>query len=346
VTAEVVAGVLVVVLTAYAVLGGADFGGGLWDLLAGGTRRGAAPRALIDRSVGPVWEANHVWLIIALVVLWTCFPAAFATVFTALFVPLSLAAFGVVLRGAGFAFRAQVRRLRAEAVAGGVFALSSLLTPFFMGAVIGAIAAGHAGPDGRLAASWTGPTALLTGALFVAAAAYLAATFLTVEAGRAGDAGLRRYFLRRAVLAGLAAGVLAGATMLVLRATAPTLAGRLLAGPALPLVALSVLAGLAVLVLLVRGVTVGVRPVAATAAVAVVWGWAVAQYPDLLPGLPIAAAAAPTPALVAELVVAGAVLVLVVPSFALLFVLAQRGRLAEDGVTSADGLADRDGGGR
>ena len=106
---DIVAAVLVLVITAYAALAGADFGGGVWDLLAGGAAAGAPARQRIDRSIGPVWESNHVWLIIALVLLWTGFPVAFAWIFTTLFVPLSVAALGIVLRGAGFAFRSQVQ---------------------------------------------------------------------------------------------------------------------------------------------------------------------------------------------------------------------------------------------
>ena len=137
--ADTVAAVLILVSTAYAALAGADFGGGVWDLLAGSASRGQAPRRRINQSIAPVWEANHVWLVIALVVLWTGFPAAFAAIFTTLFVPLSVAALGIVLRGTGFAFRGEVRTLRWQAVYGGVFALASLLTPFFLGTVVGAV---------------------------------------------------------------------------------------------------------------------------------------------------------------------------------------------------------------
>ena len=109
--AAAVGGILLASVTLYALLGGADFGGGLWDLLAGGDRRGRAPRALIDESITPVWEANHVWLIFDLVIFWTAFPHAFAAVMTTAALPLWLAAAGIVLRGAGFAFRKEVSRL-------------------------------------------------------------------------------------------------------------------------------------------------------------------------------------------------------------------------------------------
>jgi cytochrome d ubiquinol oxidase subunit II len=330
VIADVLAAVLVVVSTAYAALAGADFGGGIWDLLAGSAARGAEPRERIGRSITPVWESNHVWLVIALVILWTGFPAAFAAIFTTLFVPLSMAALGIVLRGAGFAFRAQVRPVRWQAAAGAIFALSSLLTPFFMGTVIGAVVTGRVHGTGDPVTAWVNPTSLLTGALFVAVSAYLAAVYLTVDSDRDGEQDLRSYFIRRALAAAVASGALAAITLAVLHTTARRVFDELLTGRALPLVVISVLAGTAVLILLARGVARGVRPVAALAVAAVVCGWAVAQYPYLLPpGLTVAAAAAPTGTEAAELVFVGLIVVLVGPSFALLFWLAQRGRLAE-----------------
>src|SRR3954452_10635866 len=134
-TEDVVAVVLFIGVTAYAVFGGADFGAGFWDLLAGGADRGARPRALVDHSIGPVWEANHVWLIFCLVVLWTGFSIAFQSIMLTLFVPLTLAALGIVLRGSGFAFRKSVNVTSQRRVYGAMFALSSVLVPYCMGAV-------------------------------------------------------------------------------------------------------------------------------------------------------------------------------------------------------------------
>ena len=134
-------------LTLYAILGGADFGGGLWDLLAGDAQRGRRPRQFIDDTITPVWEANHVWLIFALVIIWTGFPTAFAAVMTAAALPLWLAALGIVLRGAGFAFRKEVETLHWQRLFGATFAFSSLLTPFFMGTVIGCIVTGKVSAD-------------------------------------------------------------------------------------------------------------------------------------------------------------------------------------------------------
>ena len=329
--ADIVAAVLVLVITAYAALAGADFGGGVWDLLAGGTAAGAAPRQRIDRSIGPVWESNHVWLIIALVLLWTGFPVAFARIFTTLFVPLSVAALGIVLRGAGFAFRSQVQTLRWQRVSGAVFAVSSLLTPFFLGTAIGAIVTGRvSGADGDPVSSWVNPTSLLTGALFVATSAYLAAVYLAVDSERAGEPELRRYFTRRALAAAAVTGLLAAITLAVLHTTAARVFSILITGRALPLVVISVLAGAAVAVLLALDKIRLIRPLAVLAVTAVIWGWALAQYPFLLPPhLTINDAAAPAAAGVAELIVVAIIVVLVGPSFVLLFTLAQRGTLRE-----------------
>ena len=204
--ANAVAVVLIVGATMYAVFGGADFGAGLWSLLAGGGERGRRPRELIDWAIGPVWEANHVWLIFVLVVLWTGFPSAFEAIFSTLFIPLSLAALGIVLRGAGFAFQHTARRARGRALATTVFGAASVLTPFFMGTAVGAIAGGRV-PVGNAAGdavtSWVNTLSLLTGALFVATGAYLAAVFLVSDARRAGTPDLERYFSRRALAAAL-----------------------------------------------------------------------------------------------------------------------------------------------
>src|SRR5205807_4698936 len=131
------------------VFGGAGFGAGFWDLAAGGAERGRPPRALVDQSIGPVWEANHVWLIFCLVVLWTAFPTAFSAIMTTLYVPLGLAALGIVLRGSGFAFRKFVLRTAEQRVTGVAFAASSVITPFFFGTVAGGIASGRVPSGGH-----------------------------------------------------------------------------------------------------------------------------------------------------------------------------------------------------
>ncbi len=331
--ADAVGAILLASVTLYAVLGGADFGGGLWDLLAGGDRRGRAPRGLIDESITPVWEANHVWLVFDLVIFWTAFPHAFAAVMTTLALPLWLALAGIVLRGAGFAFRKDITRLGQQRAAGAVFAFSSLLTPFFMGTVVGAIATGAVPANASHAslAAWTSPTALLTGFLFVAACGYLAAVYLTVEAERRGDRPMRAYFTRRAQAAAVVAGALSLATLAELHGSNPALYGRL-TGRALPLVVLAGVCGLTVLILLTAGRLRGVRVLAALGVAAVIWGWGVAQYPVLLPGtnVTLTNAGATQVTFVALVVVAIAAVILVVPSFALLFTLQGRRMLGGD----------------
>jgi cytochrome d ubiquinol oxidase subunit II len=334
-----VAAILFVVIAAYALFGGADFGGGIWDLLAGRAERGAAPRELIDESITPVWEANHVWLIFILVLLWSVFPPAFAAIMTALFVPLSLSLLGIVLRGVGFAFRHTAQRLPMQRVTGAVFASASLITPFFMGTVVGAIVTGQVPvqPAGNVLAAWTSTTAILTGFLFVAACAYISAVFLVPEAGRRGHRDLMRYFSLRATAAGVVTGGLAGGTFAELSVSTPYVYHRL-TGIALPLVAISIAAGIAVLGMLwLRWYhPLGLRAAAAIAVAAVVFGWGLAQYPYLFPTtLPLAAGTAPNASLVTEFVVTGLAVLLVAPGFALLYFLQQRRML-----TAADSDAD------
>ena len=335
---DVVGGILLAGLTLYAALGGADFGGGLWDLLAGGDRRGRAPRQLIDDTITPVWEANHVWLIFILVIFWTAFPAAFAAVMTAAALPLWLAAFGIVLRGAGFAFRKEVLTLHWQRLFGAAFAFSSLIVPFFMGTVIGAIASGRvpAGLAHTDLAVWTGPTSLLIGALFVAVCAYLAAVFLTREASRREDHRLRRYFAVRGAVAGAVAGALALATLAEIHRANPALFHGL-THRGLALVIISAACGIAVIVLLATGRRPqALRPLSVLGVAAVVWGWGVAQYPALLPGtgLTLTSGAAPHSILVTVVVVFITAAVLVGPSFLLLFSL--HGRQLLEGESHAE----------
>ena len=335
--AEAAAAILLIGATLYAVFGGADFGAGLWQLLSGRATDPDRVRSRIEHSIAPVWEANHVWLIFILVVLWTGFPEAFSAVMTTLYIPLALAALGIVLRGSGFAF-GKVIRGRAKARADLVFAISSVLTPFFMGTVVGAIASGQvpAAGNGDPTASWTGTLPLLIGALFVTSGAYLAAVFLVHDSRGAGEEGSARHFARCALGAAIVAGALALAGVFALRADARFVFDGL-TGPGLPLVVLSGACGLVALVLLGREVTRRggarggrlLRPAAVGAVVAVIVGWGVAQHPDLLPGeLSIDAAAAPDPTLTGLLIIFAAALVVVIPALALLYSLSQR-RLLE-----------------
>jgi cytochrome bd ubiquinol oxidase subunit II len=329
--ADAAAAILWTGATLYAVFGGADFGGGFWDLIAGDAERGERPRARIQRSLTPVWEANHVWLIFILVVLWTAFPEAFGAIMSTLYVPLALAALGIVLRGAGFAFRKSLRSLPARRAMGAAFALSSVLTPFFMGTVVGAVAAGNVPAEGNGDAfsSWIDLLPLLTGALFVATGAYLAAIFLVADSHHGGDEEMEGYFARRALAAGLVAGALAVAGIVALHADARYAYDRLVV-EGLPLVIVSVLCGFGVLALLLMRARRGLRPLAVGAVVAVIWGWAVAQFPYLLPtSLTISESAAPGPTLDAVMIVFVAAALIVLPSLGLLYWLSQRELLGE-----------------
>jgi cytochrome d ubiquinol oxidase subunit II len=330
--AEAAAGVLWVGVTAYAVFGGADFGAGFWSLVAGDSPRGRRARDLADWAIGPVWEANHVWLIFVLVILWTAFSTAFGSIFSTLFIPLSLAAFGIVLRGSGFAFHKTARRSEGRAISERLFGLASLLTPFFLGTVVGAIAGGRVpvgNATGDAVSSWLNPLSLVIGALFVATSAYLAAVFLVSDARRAGAEDLERYFTTRALASAVAAGVLAVAGLVSLHADARYVYDGL-TSDGLPLVIVSALCGAAALVLLWRGVRRGARVLAVGAVVAVVWGWGGAQHPYLLPQtLTIDAGAAPSATLTAVLIVFGAAVVLVLPALGLLFTLVQKSLVEE-----------------
>jgi len=330
--AEVVGVVLFVGVTLYAVFGGADFGSGVWDLAAGSAAKGARTRALVDVAIGPVWEANHVWLIFSLVVLWTAFPPAFAAIMTTLYLPLSAAALGIVLRGSGFAFRKVAVRFRYRQAFGIVFASSSFITPFFMGAVAGGIASGRVpqGGSGDPITSWVNPTSILGGVLAVAACAFLAAVFLAHDAHREDDPVLVRLFTRHSITAGILVGAIAMVGVFVLRADAPYLFEGL-THKALPLVVLSGVGGIGAMVLVQRGRSGLARLFAAGAVAMVVWGWGLAQEPYILPEwLTINQAASPSATLWSVLVVLGVAVVLVVPSLYFLYRLDQQSLLELD----------------
>ncbi|HET9050827.1 MAG TPA: cytochrome d ubiquinol oxidase subunit II [Candidatus Dormibacteraeota bacterium] len=330
VTAAVAGLALVATVTMYAVFAGADFGAGFWDLIAGGPQHGARVRGLAEHAIGPVWEANHVWLIFTLVIMWSAFPSAFAAVFLTLFVPLACAAIGIVLRGCGFAFRKVVRRTRRQQLFGATFATSSVIVPFFMGTVAGGIASGRVPADGRggdVWGSWLNPTSALGGVLAVAVCAYLAAVYLTADARRSGEPDLERYFRHRAVVAAVVTGVIAVGGIGVLHSDAGYLSSEL-TSRALPLVIASAVAGLAALGLVLRGVARTARALAAAAAASVVWGWGVGQWPYLLPtSVRLDDAVAPRGTIIALIVIIAMAAVTVIPSLVLLLLLEERGAL-------------------
>ncbi|QDP96911.1 cytochrome d ubiquinol oxidase subunit II [Microlunatus elymi] len=336
-----VAIVLLIAVVAYAIFAGADFGAGFWDLIAGGPDRGARSRGVIEHSIGPVWEANHVWLIFILVVLWTSFPPAYASITLTLYVPMMIAALGIVLRGAGFAFRKVAVTPRNQRILGGAFAIPSVLVPYAMGAMAGGVASGRVPTGGRAGDpvhSWINPTSIMGGVLAVAAVAYLAAVYLVWDARRLGDPAAAEYFRRRAVGAGCAVVVVAAVSVVVLHADARYLFDGLFSR-ALPLLILGVLCGVGALLLLVRGAAAGARLLAVLAVASIVTAWMVGQWPYLLPtSLTASAAASPNGTLTAVLVAVGLAAVTVLPAFIGLYVLDQLGKLPDEGV---DDVADR-----
>jgi len=285
-----------------------------------------------------VWEANHVWLIFCFVVLWTAFPTAYASITLTLFVPLSIAAFGIVLRGSSFAFRKAVFRTRDRRNFGAAFAISSVIVPYCMGAVAGAIATGRVPAGGEAGDpwhSWVNPTSVLGGVLAVAAVAYLAAVYLVWDARRLSDDAMVEYFRRRAVVAAVIAGAVAFVGIFVLRADAHFLYHQLTTR-ALPLVLASAACGLGSLVLLVRGAHRYARALSIGAVAAVIAAWGVAQWPYVIPQtMTVSATAAPSGTLQAVLVVFGLAVVIVLPALGLLFVLDQRSLLPGEGAAEA-----------
>ena len=232
-----------------------------------------------------MWEANHVWLIFIFVVTWSAFPTAYESIWLTMFVPLTIAALGIVLRGASFAFRKSVTTLRFRRIFGGAFAISSVLVPFCMGAIAGGIASGQVPSGGRAGDpvhSWLNPTSLVTGVLAVAVAAYLAAVYLVWDARRADETAMVEYFRRRAVLAAVVAAVLSVIGLVVVHAEAPHVFDGL-TSRALPVVVLSVVCGAGALVLLVRDAARGARVLAVAAVAGIIVAWGVAQWPYLLP---------------------------------------------------------------
>jgi cytochrome d ubiquinol oxidase subunit II len=328
--ADVPAVLILVGVAAYIVFAGADFGAGLWYLLAGPGPRGRPTRDFSYHAMAPVWEANHVWLIFVLVVTWTAYPTAFGSIASTLALPLFIAAVGIILRGTAYVLRSGAAPDReTEGATGFVFGASSVLTPFALGAVIGGIASGRV-PVGNAAGdpvtSWLNPTSIVIGALAVATSGYLAAVYLAADACRNRERALAGAFRARALVMGVVAGALAVAGLVVLRADARALFDDLTSGAGLAAVLVSTAGGLATLALVRAERYEPARVSAALAVTAIVAGWGLAQRPELLPGLTIEEAAADHSTLVALLVTIAAGLVVLVPSLVLLYGLLLRGR--------------------
>jgi cytochrome d ubiquinol oxidase subunit II len=287
--ADGIAGAVMLALNAYVVLGGADFGAGVWDLVASGPRA-ARQRAVIADGIGPIWEANHVWLILVIVLLFGCFPAVYASLSVTLHIPLTLMLIGVVLRGSAFTFRAYDSTGSAvQRHWGRIFAIASTITPVLLGVCVGALVSGalavpaDADFTTRFVRPWTTPFALLTGLFALALFAFLAAVYLTVEAR---DEDLQEDFRRHALLSGGAVGVLAGALLWIGHGIEGSITDGLLTRPfSSPLQVVTGAAAVTAIAALVRGAYRAARVAAVVQVSLIVWGWGYAQYPALVPGV-------------------------------------------------------------
>ncbi|MFI1364957.1 cytochrome d ubiquinol oxidase subunit II [Streptomyces griseochromogenes] len=328
--------VLLLAVAAYACGGGTDYGAGFWDLIAGGAERGKRARWLIDHAMAPVWEVNNVWLIFVLVIMWTGFPVFFQRVFTAMWLPLALAAVGTVLRGAGFALRKPLTRLAGRRLYGAMFAVSSLLTPFFLGAAAGGVASGRvtAGTTASTDA-WANPTSLLFGLLAVAATALLGAVFLAADARRFSAPDLDGYFRRRALAALAVVAVLAVITLVVTHKDAPHVWHGLTHGVGLVFVIVAAVATLATVWLLTRPSADRSRVSAVGVVASAVLAWGMAQRPYLIPtSLTVAEGAGAHTTLRWLGLVTLVAVVLVLPAVVLLYWLDTHGEL--EGLTDAE----------
>jgi cytochrome bd ubiquinol oxidase subunit II len=340
--AEVPSVLVLVGLIAYAVLAGADFGAGFWQLFSGSSPHGRRVKDHAHHAMGPVWEANHVWLIFVLVVTWTAYPEAFGSIMSTLAAPLFIAAIGIIMRGTAYALRSGTASAREQRTAETVLGVSSILTPFALGAAIGAIASGRVplgNAEGDLVDSWLNPTSLATGTIAVATAAYLAAVFLAADAARARDDELVAAYRVRALGSGVVAGAIAIAGLFVIRDDAPDIWDGLTSGAGLACVLASGVAGVATLAFVYRGRFEPARYAGAIAVAAVIAGWGAAQRPYILPGLTVEDAAASDTVIWALLISCAIGAVLLVPSLILLFGLTLRGRFdehAESGGADAD----------
>jgi cytochrome d ubiquinol oxidase subunit II len=322
--ALVIAGAIMVSLNAYVVLGGADFGGGVWDLLASGPRR-AGQRALVADAIGPIWEANHVWLILVVVLLFTCFPAAYARLSVTLHIPLTLMLIGIVLRGSAFTFRTyDSQRDDVQRRWGGIFSGASIVTPVLLGISVGTIAAGRVPvlPSGTFAqayvAPWLTPFSLSVGLLTLVLFAFLAAVYLTLETS---DRALQEDFRRRALWAGAAAFGAAALALALAYRGAPLGWGELLGAPwAAALHLVTALAAVAALAALWKRRWRLAQAAAVVQVSCIVWGWGLAQHPFVLPpDLSYRDAAAPPVTLALVLVALAAGTLVLFPSLYYLF---------------------------
>jgi cytochrome d ubiquinol oxidase subunit II len=323
---------MLVGLAAYAVLAGADFGAGLWQLLGDRGDRDRELREHAHHAMGPVWEANHVWLIFVLVVCWTAYPTAFGSITSTMAIPLFVAGIGIILRGTAYALRSGATSAREQRAIEVAFACSSILTPFALGAVIGGVASGRVpvgNAEGDLVTSWLNPTSLVLGGITVATAAYLAAVYLAADAVRIGRPELELAFRKRALGMAVVAGAAAVAGLAVVHNDAEPIWDGLTSGAGLAAVIVSALGGAGTIFFVLRRRYGPARVTAATAVAAIIAGWGLAQRPQFLPGLTIEQAASGRPVLIATIVALGLGALILVPSLGLLYSLLLGGRFDE-----------------
>jgi cytochrome d ubiquinol oxidase subunit II len=314
---------MLVSLSFYALLGGADYGGGVWDLFASG-RRANEQRALIAHAIGPIWEANHVWLILVVVILFTAFPPAFAIIATALHIPLTLLLIGIVLRGSAFTFRSyDSQRDNVQKRWSRVFSIASIITPILLGVIVGAISSRAIQVEHDVVVSgffypWLGLFPFAVGFFALALFAFLAATYLTLETT---DPELQDDFRLRALVSGVAVGALALVVFLLSGTRAPEIRAGISASPwAIPLHLITALCAVGAFAALWRRKYQLARMCAAGQVTLILWGWALAQYPYMVqPDITIKSAAAPAQTLRLLLVALSVGAVILFPSFYYLF---------------------------
>jgi cytochrome d ubiquinol oxidase subunit II len=329
--ADLTAFVLLLTITAYSVAGGVDYGAGIWDLLAGRGKQADRVRALIDHAMAPVWEANNVWLVLAIVLCWTGFPLLFQSVFASLYPLFALALLGLILRGAFFAFRHVEAGPRTQRRMSVVFGISSLLAPFFFAAALGAIASGRVAvgePNISIWQACISPMSIAFGLVSLAATAFIGACFLVADARRYRMPDMVEYFRRRAIGATATLIVVGSIALATVGFENPNLFKAMLTGSGAPFAIATVVLTPVVGLLLLRRIFRWFRILSVAVVASLVFAWGFAQSPYLLPGrLTIAQAGAPLGTEILLLVVTLFVVLVILPSLALLVYFDQRGAL-------------------
>ncbi len=336
---QVAAAVAVAAIVMYTIFAGADFGGGIWTLLASGPRKHEQRNAL-ERAIGPVWETNHVWLILLVVTLFVVFPAAYAAIFTALYVPLFIALLGIVARGAAFAFRHYgARESRLSEISLQSFSGASVLTPFAFGLSIGAVTGGHIKVSGAIVTSgsftgWLQPFAITCGLIGLLLCAFLTAAYMIPRT----EGALQRDFRRRAIFASIALGAVTTAAIPIAHLNATAFSEELTRASVLTGMAVTAALGLATLALLLRGGSTWVPVLAAATAAGMVLSWALAQNPDLItPGLSLQDAAAARTTVKSFLIALPIGAVILIPSLLLLYLTFSREVFEENSTPGVHG---------